>query len=94
MTTTNIYLSFNGNCEEAFLFYKSVFGDEFNKGLLKKSEVRHIRSDKTKMYSNTSIRRGGEGNEEDDVQQTNKHLHRSVLSKVLSQISASVISRL
>jgi len=30
MTTTNIYLSFNGNCEEAFLFYKSVFGGEFN----------------------------------------------------------------
>ncbi|PKP01231.1 MAG: VOC family protein [Bacteroidetes bacterium HGW-Bacteroidetes-6] len=30
MTTTNIYLTFNGNCEEAFLFYKSVFGGEFN----------------------------------------------------------------
>mgnify|MGYP001809745398 CR=1 FL=1 len=30
MTTTNIYLSFNGNCEEAFSFYKSVFGGEFN----------------------------------------------------------------
>lgn len=30
MTTTNIYLNFNGNCEEAFNFYKSVFGSEFN----------------------------------------------------------------
>ncbi|HPB02485.1 MAG TPA: VOC family protein [Bacteroidales bacterium] len=30
MTTTNIYLTFNGNCEEAFLFYKSVFGGEYN----------------------------------------------------------------
>lgn len=29
MTTANIYLNFNGNCEEAFLFYKSVFGGEF-----------------------------------------------------------------
>lgn len=29
MTTINPYLSFNGNCEEAFLFYKSVFGGEF-----------------------------------------------------------------
>lgn len=29
MTTVNIYLNFNGNCEEAFLFYKSVFGGEF-----------------------------------------------------------------
>ena len=29
MTTLNIYLNFNGNCEEAFLFYKSIFGGEF-----------------------------------------------------------------
>lgn len=29
MTTVNIYLIFNGNCAEAFTFYKSVFGGEF-----------------------------------------------------------------
>ena len=29
MATINPYLTFNGNCEEAFLFYKSVFGGEF-----------------------------------------------------------------
>ncbi len=29
MTTVNAYLNFNGNCEEAFNFYKSVFGGEF-----------------------------------------------------------------
>jgi len=29
MTTVNIYLNFNGNCFEAFTFYKSVFGGEF-----------------------------------------------------------------
>ncbi len=29
MTTANIYLNFNGNCEEAFNFYKSVLGGEF-----------------------------------------------------------------
>lgn len=29
MTTVNIYLTFNGNCEEAFTLYKSVFGGEF-----------------------------------------------------------------
>ncbi len=29
MTTVNIYLNFNGNCEEAFNFYKSVFGGDF-----------------------------------------------------------------
>lgn len=29
MATINPYLTFNGNCEKAFLFYKSVFGGEF-----------------------------------------------------------------
>ena len=29
MTTVNVYLTFDGNCEEAFNFYKSVFGGEF-----------------------------------------------------------------
>jgi PhnB protein len=29
MTTVNAYLNFNGNCEEAFNFYKSVFGGDF-----------------------------------------------------------------
>ena len=29
MTTVNVYLTFQGNCEEAFNFYKSVFGGDF-----------------------------------------------------------------
>jgi PhnB protein len=29
MAQINPYLTFNGNCEEAFNFYKSVFGGEF-----------------------------------------------------------------
>ncbi|MES2702284.1 MAG: VOC family protein [Bacteroidota bacterium] len=29
MATANIYLNFNGNCEEAFKFYQTVFGGEF-----------------------------------------------------------------
>ncbi|MFC6268025.1 VOC family protein [Frigoriflavimonas asaccharolytica] len=29
MATVNVYLTFNGNCEEAFTFYKSVFGGNF-----------------------------------------------------------------
>jgi PhnB protein len=29
MSTVNVYLNFNGNCEEAFNFYKSVLGGEF-----------------------------------------------------------------
>lgn len=30
MATINTYLTFNGNCEQAFTYYKSVFGGEFN----------------------------------------------------------------
>ena len=30
MTTINTYLTFNGNCKEAFDFYKSVFGGDFS----------------------------------------------------------------
>ena len=30
MTTVNVYLNFDGQCEEAFEFYKSVFGCEFS----------------------------------------------------------------
>lgn len=29
MATINPYLTFNGNCEEAFAFYKDVFGRDF-----------------------------------------------------------------
>ena len=29
MASANVYLNFNGNCEEAFDFYKSVFGGEY-----------------------------------------------------------------
>jgi len=29
MAKVNVYLTFNGNCEEAFEFYRSVFGGEF-----------------------------------------------------------------
>lgn len=29
MITINPYLTFDGNCEEAFCFYKSIFGGEF-----------------------------------------------------------------
>ncbi len=31
MTTINPYIHFNGNAEEAFLFYQSVFGGTFSK---------------------------------------------------------------
>ena len=29
MAAVNVYLNFDGNCEEAFTFYKSVFGGEY-----------------------------------------------------------------
>ena len=31
MTTINPYINFNGNAEEAFTFYKSIFGGEFSR---------------------------------------------------------------
>lgn len=30
MTTINAYLTFDGTCEAAFMFYKSIFGGEFS----------------------------------------------------------------
>ena len=31
MRTINLWINFNGNAEEAFTFYKSVFGGKFSK---------------------------------------------------------------
>jgi len=40
MATVNIYLNFPGNTEEAFLFYKSVFGTEFyGEGIMRFNDV-------------------------------------------------------
>lgn len=39
MARVNPYLAFNGNCEEAFNFYKSVFGGEFLGGISKFSDM-------------------------------------------------------
>lgn len=42
MTTKfNPYITFNGNCEQAFNFYKSVFGGECSK-LVRFNETQHI----------------------------------------------------
>lgn len=30
MSQVNVYMNFPGNCREAFEFYKSVFGGEFD----------------------------------------------------------------
>ncbi|MCH5684467.1 hypothetical protein LWM68_09430 [Niabella sp. W65] len=29
MATANTYLTFNGNCEEAFTYYQTIFGGPF-----------------------------------------------------------------
>ena len=39
MTKLNPYLNFNGSCEEAFNFYKSVFGGEFKGGIMKMKDI-------------------------------------------------------
>jgi len=38
-TKLNPYLNFNGTCEEAFNFYKSVFGGEFKGGIMKMKDI-------------------------------------------------------
>ncbi len=42
MATVNVYLNFPGNTEEAFLFYKTVFGTEFyGNGIMRFKDVPH-----------------------------------------------------
>jgi len=54
MARINPYLTFNGNCEEAFNFYKSVFGGEFDhigkfKDMPENPECPIAESDKNKV---------------------------------------------
>lgn len=53
MTTINPHINFNGNAEEAFTFYKSVFGGEFTKILrlkdLRSSEFPVAEKDENKI---------------------------------------------
>ncbi|HNF50042.1 MAG TPA: VOC family protein [Chitinophagales bacterium] len=39
MTTVNVYLNFNGNCEEAFLYYKSIFNTDKFQTFVKFSDM-------------------------------------------------------
>jgi PhnB protein len=39
MAYTSTYLNFTGNAEEAFNFYKSVFGGEFMNGIMRHGDV-------------------------------------------------------
>lgn len=39
MAFTSTYLNFTGNAEEAFTFYKSVFGTEFVNGIMRHGDV-------------------------------------------------------
>lgn len=54
MTTINTYLTFNGNCEKAFNFYRSVFGGDFAhigrfKDMPESSEFQIPKSDREKV---------------------------------------------
>src|SRR5689334_20787920 len=53
MTTINPWINFNGNAEEAFTFYKSVFGGEFAKVIrfkdLESSEFSVAEKEKNKI---------------------------------------------
>lgn len=39
MATNSVYLNYTGNAEEAFNFYKSVFGTEFIGGIMRHGDV-------------------------------------------------------
>lgn len=39
MTKLNPYLNFSGTCEEAFLFYQTVFGGEFMGGIFRMGDA-------------------------------------------------------
>lgn len=39
MATNSVYLTFTGQAEEAFNFYKSVFGTEFQGGIMRHGDV-------------------------------------------------------
>lgn len=48
MAKVNTYLTFNGNCEEAFNFYKSVFGGEFQ--YLGRFEILAVKPDARSIF--------------------------------------------
>jgi len=59
MAATNIYLTFNGNCEAAFNFYKSVFGGEFTYmgrfGEIPDSEKQHVSDSDKNLIMHVSL---------------------------------------
>lgn len=66
MATINPYLTFDGNCEQAFDFYKSVFGGEFTymgrfKDMPPSPEFAVPESDKEKIM-HVSLPIGGDSN--------------------------------
>ena len=55
MPAVNPYLNFNGNTEEAFDFYKSVFGDEFPMVMKFKDVHLNIKCQKAKMKKSCTL---------------------------------------
>ena len=53
MPTINPYLNFRGNTEEAFNFYKSVFGGEFIGGITRFSDTPE--ADKPVSYTHLTL---------------------------------------
>lgn len=54
MATLNPYLNFNGNTEETFTFYKSVFGGDFSDWMRFKDSL-HRQKTVRKFRSNMKI---------------------------------------
>jgi len=91
MTTVNPYFTFNGNCELAFNFYKSVFGGEFRQiskfGDMPASPDQELSdSDKAKILhvslpiSNETILMGSDANPAMGSVSIGQHLSISVVT--------------
>lgn len=87
MATINPYINFNGNAEEAFTFYKSVFGGEFERIVRFKdlpSEGIHISENEGDKIMHIALPIGMSilmGNDvPESMGRTNEHENRSKIS--------------
>jgi PhnB protein len=87
MATINPYINFNGNAEEAFTFYKSVFGGEFARVVHFKdlsSPGFHVSENDAEKIMHISLPIGGNtlmGNDvPESMGRTNENEHRSKIS--------------
>jgi PhnB protein len=96
MAQVNPYLTFSGNCEEAFLHYKSVFGGEFRQimkfgdappmpGMELPEEVKHQIMHVSLPISKETILMGSDANPRMGTVTVGQHLSISVLAETKAE---------